>query len=83
MATTGTTNTPIRQPRLLELVREALRLRHYSLRTEQAYAYWVKRFVLFHSKRHPREMGAAEVAWICPGWMKLCAPNGHSVCRQC
>jgi len=62
MATTGTTNTPIRQPRLLELVREALRLRHYSLRTEQAYAYWVKRFVLFHSKRHPREMGAAEVA---------------------
>ena len=61
MATTGTTNTPIRQPRLLEQIREALRLRHYSLRTEQAYTYWVKRFVLFHSKRHPREMGAAEV----------------------
>ncbi|WP_226828987.1 phage integrase N-terminal SAM-like domain-containing protein [Acidithiobacillus ferridurans] len=38
-----------------------MRLRHYSLRTEQAYAYWVKRFVLFHRKRHPREMGAAEV----------------------
>jgi len=36
MATTGTTNTPARQPRLLEQVREALRLRHYSLRTEQA-----------------------------------------------
>ena len=61
MATTSTINTPIRQPRLLELVREALRLRHYSLRTEQAYAYWVKRFVLFHRKRHPGEMGAAEV----------------------
>ncbi|WP_225982011.1 MULTISPECIES: phage integrase N-terminal SAM-like domain-containing protein [Acidithiobacillus] len=38
-----------------------MRLRHYSLRTEQAYAYWVKRFVLFHRKRHPWEMGAAEV----------------------
>jgi site-specific recombinase XerD len=61
MATTGTTNTPARQPRLLEQVREALRLRHYSLRTEQAYAHWVKRFVLFHGKRHPREMEAAEV----------------------
>ncbi|WP_216360871.1 phage integrase N-terminal SAM-like domain-containing protein [Acidithiobacillus marinus] len=61
MTITGTTNTPIRQPRLLEQVREALRLRHYSLRTEQAYAHWVKRFVLFHGKRHPREMGAAEV----------------------
>ncbi len=59
--TTGIINTPIRQPRLLEQVRDALRLRHYSLRTEQAYAYWVKRFVLFHRKRHPLEMGAAEV----------------------
>jgi hypothetical protein len=38
MATTGTTNTPDRQPRLLEQVRDALRLRHYSLRTEQTYA---------------------------------------------
>ena len=68
MATTGTTNTPARQPRLLEQVREALRLRHCRLRTEQAYAYWVKRFVLFHGKRHPREMGAAEVAsfWWTP-----------------
>jgi hypothetical protein len=68
MATTGTTNTPIRQPRLLEQVRDALRLRHYSLRTERAYAHWVKRFVLFHGKRHPREMGAAEVAsfWWTP-----------------
>ena len=61
MATTATTNTPARQPRLLEQVREALRLRHYSLRTEQAYAHWVKRFVLFHDKRHPPETGAAEV----------------------
>ncbi|MDK2126218.1 integron integrase [Parachitinimonas caeni] len=48
-------------PRLLDQMREALRLRHYSLRTEEAYTQWVKRFTLFHGKRHPREMGALEV----------------------
>jgi integron integrase len=42
-------------------VREAVRLRHYSLRTERAYVGWIKRFILFHGKRHPTEMGAAEV----------------------
>ena len=46
---------------LIDDVREALRLRHYSARTEEAYAGWVRRFILFHNKRHPREMGAAEV----------------------
>jgi len=49
------------RPGLLEKVREKLRLRHYSLRTEEAYLGWIKRFVLFHGKRHPREMGAEEV----------------------
>ena len=39
-----------------------LRTRHYSLRTEETYLHWIKRFILFHGKRHPREMGAAEVA---------------------
>lgn len=48
-------------PRLLDQVREAIRLRHYSIRTEQAYTDWIKRFILFHGKRHPRELGAAEV----------------------
>lgn len=48
-------------PRLLDQVREAIRLRHYSIRTEQAYTDWIRRFILFHGKRHPREMGAAEV----------------------
>lgn len=53
---------PSGQPRRLEArVREACRLRHYSLRTEEAYWMWVRRFVLFHQKRHPAEMGAAEV----------------------
>jgi integron integrase len=48
-------------PRLLPQLREALRVRHYSLRTEQVYVQWVRRFVHFHGLRHPRELGAAEV----------------------
>ena len=48
-------------PRLLIRVRDKIRLKHYSLRTEQAYTDWVKRFILFHKKRHPAEMGAVEV----------------------
>ena len=49
------------QPRLLDRVRDAIRLRHYSYRTEQAYVDWIKRYIWFHDKRHPAEMGAAEV----------------------
>jgi integron integrase len=49
------------KPKLLDQVRDAIRLRHYSIRTEQAYTDWIKRFILFHGKRHPREMGETEV----------------------
>jgi integron integrase len=45
----------------LDQVREAVRARHYSLRTEEAYVRWTKRFILFHDKRHPRDMGVQEV----------------------
>jgi integron integrase len=48
-------------PRLIPSVREAIRVRHYSLRTERAYVHWIRRFILFHGRRHPLEMGAAEV----------------------
>jgi integron integrase len=48
-------------PKFLEQLRERLRLRHYSLRTEDAYLDWTRRFILFHGKRHPRDMGAAEI----------------------
>src|SRR5437016_9247069 len=51
-----------RKPRLLDRVREALRLRHYSRRTERAYLGWIRRYIVFHAKRHPAEMGAAEVS---------------------
>jgi len=52
---------PIGKPRLLDQVRAAIRVRHYSPRTEEAYVAWIRRFILFYGKRHPREMGAAEV----------------------
>ena len=50
-----------RQPKLLERMRAHLRTRHYSIRTEEAYLDWARRFILFHGKRHPRDMGALEV----------------------
>ena len=49
------------EPKLLDRVRERLRVKHYSIRTEQAYTDWVRRFILFHGKRHPRDLGPAEV----------------------
>lgn len=49
-------------PRLLDALRREIRVRHFSIRTESAYVDWVRRFILFHDKRHPRELGPAEVA---------------------
>ncbi|WP_425411750.1 phage integrase N-terminal SAM-like domain-containing protein [Methylomicrobium lacus] len=51
-------NTP---PKLLDQVRDKIRVKHYSIRTEKLYVQWIKRFILFHGKRHPLEMGAVEV----------------------
>jgi integron integrase len=48
-------------PRLLDRLRQSLRTKHYSYRTEQAYVHWVRRFILFHHKRHPQEMGRGEI----------------------
>lgn len=48
-------------PRLLDQVRGTIRARHYSRRTEEAYVHWIRRFILFHGKRHPREMGEPQV----------------------
>ena len=52
---------PLPPPRLLERLRDRIRLRHYSLRTERTYAHWVKRYVAFHGMRHPGEMGTGEI----------------------
>jgi hypothetical protein len=48
-------------PTLLDRIRHASRLRHYSPRTEEAYVGWIRRFIVFHGKRHPREMGEPDV----------------------
>ena len=50
-----------REPRLLDQVHTAIRARHYSWRTEKAYTGWIKRFIIFHGKRHPANLGEAEV----------------------
>jgi integron integrase len=49
------------KPRLLDQVRNRCRVKHYSIRTEHSYVGWIRRFILFHSKRHPSELGAPEV----------------------
>jgi site-specific recombinase XerD len=48
-------------PKLLDRVRQAIRLKHYSYRTEQTYVSWIKRYILFHNKQHPKDMGVEEV----------------------
>ena len=53
--------TPAPKPRLLDQVRDAIRTRHMSVRTEDAYVHWIKRYIFFHHKRHPAEMGPAEI----------------------
>lgn len=65
--------TTPRPPRLLDRVREANRLRHGSRSTEKSYVGWIRRFVLFHGKRHPAEMGAPEVAQF----LSSLAVEGH------
>ena len=50
------------KPKLLDQVRDVIRRRHYSIRTEQAYIDWIKRFILYHDKRHPKEMAEEEVS---------------------
>jgi integron integrase len=50
------------KPKLLDRVRQAIRTRHYSDRTEKAYVHWIKRFIFFHDKRHPHEMAEPEIA---------------------
>ena len=49
------------KPRLLDLVRDRIRVKHYSLRTEQAYVYWSRKYIRFSHKRHPRDLGKTEI----------------------
>jgi len=48
------------EKKLLDQARDLIRVKHYSIRTEETYLHWMKEFILFHNKRHPAEMGARE-----------------------
>ncbi|MGH7772991.1 MAG: phage integrase N-terminal SAM-like domain-containing protein [Candidatus Binatia bacterium] len=61
------------KPKLLDQVRQAIRTRHYSYMTEKAYVGWTKRFIFFHNKRHPAEMGETEIA----RFLSSLATNSH------
>lgn len=58
----GVAVPPAGSPKLLDRVRQTIRAKHYSRRTESAYVDWIRRYILFHCKRHPSEMGASEIA---------------------
>ena len=50
--------------KLLEVMRDKIRFKHYSIKTERVYLYWVKKYILFHNKKHPKNMGKIEIAAI-------------------
>ena len=56
-------NSPLqkRPKKLLDQVREAMRLKHYVYRTAETYVQWIRRYILFHNKRHPKELGQPEI----------------------
>ena len=53
--------TAAQSPRLLDRVREVARLKHFSLKTERSYLFYIRNYLLFHNQRHPREMGVSEI----------------------
>ncbi len=59
--------------KLLDQVRHVIRKKHYSIRTEQAYTDWIKRFILFHGKKHPKDMGESEIS----AYISYLAVNPH------
>jgi hypothetical protein len=71
-----------RPKKLLDQVRDAIRVKHYARNTEQAYVYWIRKYILFHKAkqgfaRHPKEMDASEVQAF------LSAPNRPNMCPPC
>ena len=55
------------KPKLLDQVRQAIRVRHHSPKTEESYVHWIKRFIFFHNKRHPAQMGEKEIGQFLSG----------------
>jgi len=62
MSATIASGPPGNKPKLLQRVRDVIRRKQYSIRTEQVYVDWIRRFILYHNKRHPSEMAEEEVA---------------------
>jgi integrase-like protein len=60
-------------PKLLDRVRQIVRMKHYSRRTESAYVDWIRRYIVFHHKKHPSTMGAARSARFFRGWRSSAA----------
>ena len=67
------TQPAIQKPKLLEQVRQAIRTRHYSYRTQKAYVHWIRRYIFFHNKRHPMEMAEPEIGQF----LSSLATEGH------
>ena len=67
----GAANTPTTPtaPKLMDQVTERLRTKHDSIRAEKQYVQWIRRYIFFHGKRHPREMGATEVEAFLTQWL--------------
>lgn len=65
-------------PKVLDQARQAIRLRHYSRRSEQAYVAWIRRFIVFHGERHPRELGEEDVT----AFVSILAVRGVSASTQ-
>lgn len=64
------------EKKLLDQVRDYLRIKHYSYKTEKSYVAWIKRFILFHHKRHPRKMGEKEInEYLSQNWNRAQAPS--------
>jgi hypothetical protein len=70
------------KPKLLDQLREIIRLKHYSIRTEQSYVDWAKRYILFHGKKHPKDMGAKEIsAFLTHLAVDKTCPPAHKIKR--
>jgi site-specific recombinase XerD len=59
---TGKTHQSIQKPKLLNMVRNVIRTKHYSIRTEQAYTDWIKRYICFHNKQHPEKLDEKHIS---------------------
>jgi len=68
---------------LLTALRAKLRMGHYSARTEEAYAFWVRRFIRFYRHRHPKDLGPIEVAEFCATWPRNGGPRPRRKPRHC